>query len=77
MLKILFCTGRIKDYNLLLKIEFENLPPTSKNQIIVSKPHYLGRLIITDINQRNLHTGREPTLCLICNFCWIPSCRGL
>ena len=45
--------------------------------MIVSRSHYLAHLIITDIHQRNSHTGREQTLCLICSFYWIPSCRGL
>ena len=59
------------------RLEFANIPRTSKNQMIVSKSHYLARLIITDILQRNLHTGREQTLCLIRSFYWIPSCCGL
>ena len=59
------------------RLKFANVPRTSKNQMIVSKSHYLARLIIIDIHQRNLHTGREQTLCLIRNVYWIPSCRGL
>ena len=58
-------------------LKFANTPPTSKNQMIVSKSHYHVHLIITDIGQRNLHTDRKQTLCLIRNFYWIPSCRGL
>ena len=45
--------------------------------MIVSKSHYLARLIITDIQQRNLHTNREQTLSLIHSFYWVRSCRGL
>ena len=45
--------------------------------MIVSKSHYLARMIITDIYQRNLPTGREQTLCLIRNCYWILSCRDL
>ena len=58
-------------------LKFPNISRTRKNQMIVSKLYYLVCLIITDIHQRNLHTGREQTLCLIRNFYWIPSCRGL
>ena len=54
-----------------------NIPRTSKNQIIVSKSHYLARLIIPDIQLHNLHSGRQQTLCLIRNFYWLPLCRGL
>ena len=58
-------------------LKFANVPRTSKNQMIVSKSHYLARLIIIDIHQPNLHTGRDQTLCLIRNVYWISSCRGL
>ena len=50
-------------------LKFANIPPTSKNQMIVSKSHYLARPIITDIHKQ--------TLCLIRNFYLIPLCRGL
>ena len=59
------------------RLKFANVPHTSKNQMIVSKSHYLAHLIIIDIHQRNLHTGREQTLCLIRNVYWISSCCGL
>ena len=59
------------------RLKFANVPRTSKNQTIVSKSHYLARLIIIGIHQRNLHTGRKHALCLICNVYWIPSCCGL
>ena len=59
------------------RLKFANIPPTSKNEMTISKSQCLACLIITDIHQCNLHTGREQTLCLICNFYWIPSCRGL
>ena len=58
-------------------LKFANIPRPSKNQMIVSKSYYLACLIITDIHQRNLHTGREQTVCLICNIYWIPLCHGL
>ena len=35
------------------RLKFANVPRTSKNQTIVSKSHYLARLIIIDIQQRN------------------------
>ena len=49
--------------------KFPNIPTTRKNQMTVSKSHYLSRLIITDIHQHNLYTSREQTLCLIRKFC--------
>ena len=55
------------------RLKFANIPRTSKNQMIVSKSYYLAHLIITDIHERNLHTGREQALCLICNFYWVLS----
>ena len=58
-------------------LKLANIPCTSKNQMIVSKSHYLAHLIITDIHHCNLHTGREQTLSLICNVYWIPLCSGL
>ena len=58
-------------------LKFVNTPSTCKNQMNILKSHYLCRLIITDIHLRNLHTGREQTLCLIHNFYWILPCRGL
>ena len=45
--------------------------------MIVSKSHYLARLIIPAIHLHNLHSGRQQTLCLIRNFYWLPLCRGL
>ena len=57
-------------------LKFKNSPSASKNQMM-SKSHHLARMIITDIYQRNLHSGREQTLWLICNFYWMPSCRCL
>ena len=46
--------------------------------MIFSKSHYLARLLIIDIYQRNLHAGREQTLCLIHSFyCIRSSCHVL
>ena len=78
--KLLPCSPFMNDERVLCvggHLKFANIPPTSKNQVIVSKSHYLACLIITDIHQCNLLTGREQTLCLIHNFYWIPSCRDL
>ena len=58
-------------------LKFAIIPRTSKDQMIVPKSHYFARLIITDIHQRNLHIGREQTLCLIHNFYWILLCHCL
>ena len=58
-------------------LKFGNILHTNKNQMIVSKLHYLAHLIIIDIRQRNLHTGREQTLCLIRSVYGITSWRGL
>ena len=59
------------------RINAANLPKESKNQMIVSKPHYLSSLIIMETHQHNFYIGRERTLCLLRNIYWIPSCRGL
>ena len=59
------------------RISAANLPKESKNQMIVSKSHHLSSLIIMDTHQHNFHIGREPTLCLLQNNYWMPSCRGL
>ena len=50
----------------------KNVHPDAKHQVILSRHHYLSKLIISDIHYKNAHIGREHTLCLlrntVCNF---------
>ena len=52
-------------------------PPKSKNQIILSKDHYLSCLLIKEIHEQNARVGREHTLSLLQKHFWIVACRGL
>ena len=51
--------------------------PDAKHQVILLRHHHLSKLIISDIHYKNVHIGREHTLCLLRNKYWIPACRGV
>ena len=59
------------------RLKHANIPTNSKNQIILSKDHYLSRLLIKEIHEQNAHVGREHTLSLLRKHFWIVACRGL
>ena len=44
---------------------------------ILSKDHYLSRLLIKEINEQNAHVGREHALSLLRKHFWIVACRVL
>ena len=52
-------------------------PPNSKNQIILSKDHYLSRLLIKEIHEQSAHVEREHALSLLRKHFWIVACRIL
>ena len=49
----------------------------NKHQIVVSKTHPIASLTIQEIQQKNLHIGREHTLSILREKNWIPSCREI
>ena len=49
----------------------------SKNQIILPKDHPVSKLIIQDIHETNLHSGREFTLSQLRQSYWIPRVKGV
>ena len=59
------------------RLKHANIPTTSKNQIILSKHHYLSRLLIKKSHEQNAHEGREYTLSLLRTHFWIVACLGL
>ena len=58
-------------------LKHANIPTNSKNQIILSRDHYLSRLLIKEILEQNAHVGREDTLSLLRKHFWIVACRRL
>ena len=59
------------------RLKHADIPANSKNQIILSKNHYLSYLLIKEIHVRNAHVGREHTLSLLRKHFWIVACRTL
>ena len=53
------------------RLKHADIPTNSKNQIILSKGHYLYRLLIRKI----AHVGREHTL--LRKHFWVVACKGL
>ena len=49
------------------RLKHANIPTNSKNQII-SKDHYLSRLLIKEIHEQNAHVGTEHTLIIAKTF---------
>ena len=44
------------------RLKQADIPTNIKNQIILSKYHYLYRLFMKEIHEQNAHFGREHTL---------------
>ena len=59
------------------RLHAAEIPVKNKHKIVVSKAHPIATLIIQEICQRNLHIGREHTLSILTEKCWIPSHRGI
>ena len=53
------------------RLKHANIPSNSKNQIILSKDHYLSHLLIKEIHRQNAYVGREHTLSLLRKRFWI------
>ena len=53
------------------RLKHVNVPTNSKNQIILSKDHYLSRLLIKEIHKQNAHVGKKHTLSLLRKHFWI------
>ena len=47
------------------RLKHVNIPTNSKNQIMLSKDHYLSLYFIKEIRKQNAHIGREHTLALL------------
>ena len=58
-------------------LKHADIPVNSKNQIILSKSHYLSYLLIKEIHERNAHVGRGHTLSLLRKDFWIVACIAL
>ena len=70
----------IDDNNLIRvggRLKNTDLAQNCSNQIIISKNHYLAKLIIRYYHVLNLHSGREHTLAAMRSKFWVTSCRGL
>ena len=59
------------------RLKAANIPPNSKNHILISKHHPTAKLLITDIHLNYAHCGREYNLCILRQNYWIPASRGL
>ena len=59
------------------RLKHADIPTNSKNQIILSKDHYLFCLPIKEIHEQNAHAGSKHTLSLLRKHFWIVACRGL
>ena len=63
------CVGRL--------LKHANILTNSKNQIVVSKEHYLFGLFIKEIHEQNAHIGRKHTLSPLRKHFWLVACRGI
>ena len=59
------------------RLKHANIPTNSKNQIILSKDHYLSRLSIKESHEQNVHVGRKHTLALLRKHFLIAASGGL
>ena len=57
------------------RLKNAKIHPDAKHQVILSRHHHLSKLIISDIHYKNVHIGKEHTLCLLRNKYWMPACR--
>ena len=65
---ILLLTSFLDESNYICvdgRLKHVNIRTNCKNQIMLSKDHYLSRYFIKEIHKQNAHIGREHTLALL------------